>query len=121
MLFQEIRARPDSAERYYGHSFRRWASFGFAQQLEDMLQLSMPILLAIASEDTPSPPFGADLAVAAFVKQGKDNLTVHNYPGYDHGYFEEGPSGPVSRHPMVVRDLLAWVDSHPVDAGSPSR
>jgi pimeloyl-ACP methyl ester carboxylesterase len=116
--FREIAADPCSREKFwYGHTYARWASYAFHPMSDDLLQVKVPIFLGIASEDRSSPPESADLIVAAFVKAGKRNLTVHNYLGYDHGLFRSVEGKAENRQGEVLSDIMQWVAEHRSGAG----
>ncbi len=105
--FREIREDPDSTTKaFYGHTYRRWASYWLRPGLEDLLAIEVPIFLGIATLDNP---VATDWLVAGFVRAGKTNLTYRNYMGCDHGYFKQDDGSAACRHDEVLSDVLAWV------------
>jgi len=105
--FREMREDPDSTTKaFYGHTYRRWASYWLRPVLEDLLAIEVPVFLGIATLDNP---VATDWLVAEFVRAGKTNLTYRNYMGYDHGYFKQDDGSAECRHDEVLSDVLAWV------------
>ena len=108
--FREIHgdSRNSVEKGLWGHSYRRWASYNSGSVLSDLLKVDIPVFLGIPSLDQAE---SIDLVVVEFVKQGKKNLTYHNYIGYDHGFFEHTNGNSECRHHLVLDDILKWVEA----------
>lgn len=104
--FDEIRARPESDERWLGLPFRRWSSFAWSPPLVDLATLAIPIFVAHGTCDTAVPVESARTLAAAFDAAGKVNLRYREYAGLDHGFRDaSGRNG----LPHVELDVVAWL------------
>lgn len=104
-LFARARANPQSAEVEEGYSLRYWADSIDYRAVEDMLKLTVPILLIQGSADTDSPVVGARKAVEAFTMARRCNLTYWELTGYDHSMAD---SAGVSRLGEVLDQAALW-------------
>lgn len=82
------KAPTDTAQRWYGATYQKWASFGNTAPIESMLRLTIPILYVAGGRDRNQPILAMDYARLAFIRQGKTNLTYKVYPNCDH-YMQE--------------------------------
>lgn len=105
-VFADIRANPEADKQWYGHPYRRWASYAFDRPLDDLLKVTAPILLAQGDADTSVPPASARAVRDAFTAAGKTNLTYHEYTGADHRFAR---ADGVSVFPLVEVDLVEWL------------
>lgn len=105
-VFADIRANPDSDKRWYGHPYRRWASYAFDRPLDDLLKVAVPVLIAHGEADVNVPPASARAVRDAFAAAGKTNLTYRAYAGADHHFTR---ADGVSVFPLVEIDLVEWL------------
>lgn len=105
-VFAAVRADPDSDQRWYGHTYRRWASYAFDRPADDLLTLDIPILLIHGAADASVPVASARATRDAFARAGKTNLTYLEYDGADHTFSRADGS---SAFPRVEADLVAWL------------
>jgi len=86
--FENIYKTPTSTEKeWWGHTYKRWASFTETDPYKDLLELEIPIYLANGSLDENSV-LSADYIKLEFIKNRKDNLTYRTYPDCDHQFNE---------------------------------
>ncbi len=114
--FDEIRGAvdpdPRADEEWFGHPYRRWATYLFDPPVNELLTLDIPILL-IHGEADQSVPVGSARALRdAFAAAGKDNLRYHEYPGVDHTFLHV-ESGTHVRA-WVEIDCVRWLAAHEV-------
>jgi len=107
--YRDIRANPESFEEFYGHTYKRWASYCFDASLQNLAAITIPIFLGIGSLDENA--IGSDYFVADLVRREKDNLTYKNYLDCDHGFFKHCGDKSESIHNEVVDDIMKWVKS----------
>lgn len=105
-IFADIRAHPDADTRWFGHPYRRWASYAFDRPLDDLLNVNAPILLIHGDADANVPVTSARAVRDAFATAAKTNLTYLEYPNADHRFAL--PDGS-SAFPRVEVDLVAWL------------
>ena len=105
-VFADIHAHPDADKRWYGHPYRRWATYAFDRPLEDLLKVNAPILLIHGDADTSVPVASARAVRDAFVAAGKSNLTYREYTGADHRFSRADGA---SAFPRVEVDLVEWL------------
>lgn len=87
--YEAIYKSPAStAQRWYGATYQKWASFSNTTPLESMLSLAIPILYVGGGRDRNQLILAMDYARLAFIRQGKTNLTYKIYPNCDH-YMQE--------------------------------
>ena len=105
--FEDIYRHKDSLEKYFwGHTYKRWASFSNFPLMNEMLSLDIPIYLGIASLDRNSTAESSDLIICEFIKSGKTNLTYRHYMNCDHGFIRN--NGDNLQH-EVSKDIIDWV------------
>lgn len=105
-VFAEIRANPQAEKRWYGHPYRRWASYAFDLPVDDLLKVRAPIMLCHGDADTSVPVESARLVRDAFAATGKTNLLYREYAGADHRFAR---ADGVSVFPEVEVDLVTWL------------
>lgn len=105
-VFADIRANPEADKRWYGHPYRRWASYAFDLPMDDLLKVTAPIMLCHGDADTSVPVESARLVRDAFVAAGRTNLSYHEYAGADHRFAR---ADGVSVFPVVEVDLVMWL------------
>ena len=90
-LFNEYkniyRNKKSTDKGWWGHSYKRWASFTETDPYKYLLELEIPIYIANGSLDENSV-LSADYIQLEFIKSGKDNLTYKTYPNCDHQFNE---------------------------------
>lgn len=105
--YRDIRANPESLQEFYGHTYKRWASYCFDASLQNLATITIPIFLGIGSLDENA--IGSDYFVADLIRRGKDNLTYKNYLDCDHGFVRHSGDKPESLHHEVVSDIMEWI------------
>ena len=108
----KIDADPESGESWYGHDYRRWASFGHYAPIDDMLALDIPLLMVQGGADENAPILNTDFAKIAFLGAGTTNLDYWVYPEFDHFLTESAPDdgGERVNHAQDVYDRIwAWI------------
>lgn len=86
--YKEILSDPNNTEKnWYGHTYKRWASFATNEPLKYLLKLKIPIYLANGSLDE-NPVSSADYIKLEFIMNNKTNLTYDTYPNFDHQFNE---------------------------------
>jgi dienelactone hydrolase len=89
-VFKDIYAHPTATDKFwYGHTYKRWASFCSDVPLHNMLQLNIPILMIAAGHDENSPITGMDYVPLEFARNQKQNLTYKVYPDSDHWFNDQ--------------------------------
>lgn len=81
------RDKKSTDKEWWGHSYKRWASFTETDPYKYLLELEIPIYIANGSLDENSV-LSADYIQLEFIKSGKDNLTYKTYPNCDHQFNE---------------------------------
>jgi pimeloyl-ACP methyl ester carboxylesterase len=104
--FDEIRARPDSGELWYGHPFRMWSSYLWFRSMDGLMTLSIPMFLAQGTADESTPVESARAMRDEFARLGLTNLTYAEYPGLDHHFNDETGE---SRLIDLQENVYAWV------------
>jgi dienelactone hydrolase len=96
----------------FGQTPAHFVSFALCPPLDDLLELEIPIFVAAAGQDPHVPLFSSDAIRAAFLCQGKNNLTFEVYPDLDHGFTAEGSRKTPERrrfeYPRVFDDFCEW-------------
>ncbi len=81
------RDKKNTDKEWWGHSYKRWASFTETDPYKYLLELEIPIYIANGSLDENSV-LSADYIQLEFIKNRKDNLTYKTYPNCDHQFNE---------------------------------
>lgn len=90
LVFKDIYAHPTATDKsWWGHSYKRWASFCRDVPMDNMLSLDIPILLISGGKDENAPIAGLDYVPLEFLRQGKTNLTYKVYPNCNHWFDDE--------------------------------
>jgi esterase/lipase len=107
--FEEIMQNPASITKFWqGHTYLRWATFA-EPALRNLLQLDIPIFMAMGSEDPIVHPEAFDLIISEFLFNKKKNLHHQIYEGADHGFKENSDTGPGIDHiPTLIADMVNW-------------
>jgi pimeloyl-ACP methyl ester carboxylesterase len=77
----------NTQKQWWGHTYKRWASFTEKDPYKYLLELEIPIYIANGSLDENSV-LSADYIQLEFIKNGKDNLTYKTYPNCNHQFNE---------------------------------
>lgn len=115
-VYRKIYDDPLSTERsWYGHPYRRWASFCTDIPLEHLVELEIPILYVAASADRNAPVLQSDYVMLEFLRLGKTNLTYRVLPGCEHWLYEvvveNGEEKQVSRREETFGIIDDWIVS----------
>lgn len=107
-VFKDIYAHPESTDKtWWGHTYKRWASFCQDVPMDNMLGLDIPILLISGGKDENAPIAGLDYVSLEFLRQGKTNLTYKVYPNCNH-YFDDELTGDYRLEEMLDF-VVAWI------------
>lgn len=86
--FRNIYAEPKITHKeWWGHTYKRWASFTKTDPYKYLLELEIPIYIANGSLDEYSV-LSADYIQIEFIKSQKNNLVYKTYPNCDHQFNE---------------------------------
>ena len=84
-LYKDIYSDKNSSEKeYWGHTYKRWASFGLENNISNLTKLTIPIYMLAGTADKNSPILGLDYVPLEFLRLGKTNLTYDVCIGCDH-------------------------------------
>ncbi|GAB5527786.1 MAG: hypothetical protein Roseis2KO_56580 [Roseivirga sp.] len=90
LVFKDIYANPNATDKtWWGHTYKRWASFCQDIPMDNMLSLDIPILMISGGKDENAPIAGLDYVQLEFLRQGKTNLTYKVYPNCNHWFDDE--------------------------------
>ena len=113
--YKSIYKEPENTnKKWWGHTYKRWASFTQTDPLKHLIALSIPIYIANGSLDENSV-LSADYIQLEFIKEQKNNLTYKTYPGYDHQFnkiiFEDGVFKEAkSKLDFVLHEAFEWLE-----------
>lgn len=111
--FSDVYKHKDSLEKYFwGHTYKRWASFSNSTLLNELLSLDIPIYLGIASHDRNAPAEGSDLITSEFIKAVKTNLTYKHYMNCDHGFIRNNGDEQLNLQQEAAKDIINWVANY---------
>ncbi|MFH2000476.1 MAG: dienelactone hydrolase family protein, partial [Planctomycetota bacterium] len=85
-LAEAFESRADVETLFAGASYAHLISFWLAPPVQDLLALDIPIYAAAGNMDPLVPAASVDLIRLAFLREGRQNLTLKIYPGLDHGF-----------------------------------
>jgi hypothetical protein len=116
-VYEKIYRDPHSTEKwYYGHPYKRWASFCTDIPLDHLVKLDIPILFLNGSTDRSTPILEADYVKLEFLRLGKTNLTYQVLPGVDHSFYEvvveDGKEKGVSHRKEAFEMMIDWIESN---------
>lgn len=107
-VFRDIYANPKATDKtWWGHTYKRWASFCRDVPMDNMLRLDIPILLISGGKDQNAPIAGLDYVNLEFLRQGKTNLTYRVYPNCNH-WFEDEVTGAYKLDEMMDF-VINWI------------
>jgi pimeloyl-ACP methyl ester carboxylesterase len=116
-VYNSIYSEANNTEKkWWGHTYKRWASFTKTDPFIYLLQLDIPIYIANGSLDVNSV-LSADYIQLEFIKNQKNNLTYKTYPGFDHQFneliFEDGRFKEAKpKLTFVLNEAFKWLDSN---------
>lgn len=115
--YKKIYKNPKSTDKeWWGHTYKRWASFTKIDPYKELLALNIPIYIANGSLDENSV-LSADYIQLEFIKNRKDNLTYKTYPNHDHqfnkiitkdGQFVDA----IPKLDIVMTSAFEWLEKH---------
>lgn len=109
VVFKDIYAHPTSTDKtWWGHTYKRWASFCQDIPMDNMLSLDIPILLISGGKDNNAPIAGLDYVPLEFLRQGKTNLTYKVYPNANHWFDDEKTN--VNRLDEMLDFVIEWIN-----------
>ena len=116
-VFEKIYSDPHSTDNsWYGHPYKRWASFCTDIPLEQLVQLEIPIYLLSGSADRNQPVLQADYIKLEFLRLGKTNLTYCVLPGCEHSLYEvvveDGKEKGISHRDEAFGMVVDWIESN---------
>ncbi len=112
-VYDQIYRNPESTtDFWYGHTYKRWASFAKNPPVESLKKLDIPVYIAYGSRDE-NPVVSADFIKLEFVRMGKQNLTYKVYPDFDHSFnhiqFEGAEfKGATPQLSKVMEEAFSW-------------
>lgn len=110
-----IEQNPEAIDQFWlDNTYKRWHSFS-EPALQNLLQISIPLFVAIGAQDQAVPVASTLLIPIEFLRFKKTNLTFQLYPNLDHG-FESVPAEneEAQDHWMsVFKDFIDWTDVYP--------
>lgn len=113
-VFADIYRHPTATNKEWeGHAYLRWGSYCTDIPLDHLVKLTIPVFMAVGSNDTNSPIYGLDYVPLEFLRLGKQNLTYKVYPT-DHFFNEvkqsNGVTEVISHKQEMISDLLKWLE-----------
>jgi hypothetical protein len=116
-IYEDIYGSPNNTEKwYYGHPYKRWASFCNDIPLDHLVKLDIPILFLNGSTDRNTPILEADYVKLEFLRFGKTNLTYRVLPGVDHSFYEvvmeDGKEKGISHRKEAFEMIIDWIESN---------
>ncbi|NII28068.1 hypothetical protein HB364_23490 [Pseudoflavitalea sp. X16] len=113
-VFADIYRHPAATDKEWeGHSYLRWGSYCTTVPMDQLTQLTIPVFMAVGSDDKNSPIYGLDYVPLEFLRLGKQNLTYKVYPT-DHFFNEvklvNGKEEVVNHKQEMIDDLLKWLE-----------
>jgi pimeloyl-ACP methyl ester carboxylesterase len=105
-----INADKESLDGKNGDSNKTWVSFS-EYTVDDLLSLDIPIRVAYGTRDIVSRY--CDLLPIHFIQNGKTNLSLKAYPGYDHSFFKLQSDGRINYDDFifeqVIQECIEWL------------
>ncbi|UCF04111.1 MAG: hypothetical protein JSV33_09145 [bacterium] len=116
-VYKDIYNHPNSTDKWwYGHPYKRWASFCTDIPLEDLVKLNIPILLVSGSIDRNAPVLQSDYIKLEFLRLKKMNLTYHVLPGVNHWLMEtveeDEKEKMISHRDEAMEMVVNWIESN---------
>ncbi len=98
---------------FWGDTYKWWYEEISRPPIDDLLRLSIPVLLTAGSRDDKVPVEGSDYINTEFVRRRKNNLTYKVYLNCDHSYVETLPTGEKKdRWNELFTDFLQFIATH---------
>jgi len=108
-IIKDIYLHPENTKlEYEGHTYKRWASFGFNPPFEKLRMLNIPIYMIVSTADDNSPIFGLDYVELDFIRLGKTNLIYDTCVSCDH-YFNRTDTSRTASHGDFNAKILKWL------------
>ncbi len=87
-----------------------WTSFSI-DHTPYLMAIEVPIFIGYGTEDLGAE--NCDLLPLSFIDHGRQNYSMHPYPGLDHNFFhvEKGRQAG-TRWTEVMQDVVSWIESH---------
>jgi hypothetical protein len=105
-----------TSKQYWGHSYKRWASFGLEDNIKNLTQLNIPIYMIAGTADENSPILGLDYVPLEFLRLGKTNLVYDVCIGCDHYQQIIDSNDPAKigtkTQAIYVAKILQWVENN---------
>lgn len=116
-VFEGIYNNPHNTDKsWYGHTYKRWASFCTDIPMEHLVKLNIPIYVLSGSSDRNQPVLQADYIKLEFLRLGKTNLTYRVFPGCNHYLYEivkvDGKEKGISHRDEAFNMVVDWIVSN---------
>jgi esterase/lipase len=109
----KVYENPNSTELYYNGDTYKWNYAINQPPIDNLLQLKIPIYLAIGSNDEKVPVEASDFIKAEFVRHRKKNLTSKVYLNSNHSFVEILEDGKKIDHwSELFMDFLKFIDQN---------
>ncbi len=113
--FKKIMENPHATNKFWEgetNSYNRWSSFS-EPPIDNLLQISNPIYVAIGTKDQAVALESAYLIPVEFIRHKKNNLTFKVYPNLDHLFGKELQNGKFEDHwDDIFKDFLNWINEN---------
>jgi esterase/lipase len=104
---------PNSTLNYFNGNTYKWQSTFNQPPIDNLLKLTIPVLLTIGSNDEKVPIETADFIVSEFIRHQKNNLTYKVYLNSNHSYMETLSDGKKVDHwTELFMDFLTFVSQN---------
>ncbi len=110
--FSNIFKHPLSTDSFWaGHTYLRWSSFCNTDPMDYMLQLKIPIYLAMGTADENTQVLSTDYLALEFLRRGKNNLIYKSYPSCNHFFQKIIKNAPPEDHlDEVTNEMFEWLN-----------
>lgn len=108
LLEKQVLSEPENSSLILGRTESYWLQISKIQQIENLLLLNIPILMAMGMKDQVVPIESAWYAKEIFEKQSNKNLTLITYPEADHSLASQKKNF----LPDFFHKMDMWLNTH---------